>query len=216
MSTIIISGLAMGFGASLGCLASCVPVLVPYTAASAQPSARSGLISSLLFSLGRLAAYGGLLAVLIALSEIIVISPKVEAAATLVSGAILIVSGLALLGVFRWNSVLNRVLCRHISTTRSPLYLGLLTGIRPCGPLLAALAFILTLPGAANMSLFLFFFWVASSILLLGVGAAGGGLGAVLSRQIGLERTRRIAGMTMVIIGILFTFQAIGLLSLST
>jgi sulfite exporter TauE/SafE len=212
MSTIIVSGLVMGFGASLGCLVSCVPVLLPYTAAAAQPSARSGLTSSILFSLGRLAAYTGLLVVLIALREIIDISIKVEAAATLVSGAILIISGLVSLGIFRWNSVLNRVLCRYISTTRSPLYLGILTGIRPCGPLLAALAFVLTLPSAANMSLFLFFFWLASSVLMLGIGVAGGSLGTVLSHQIGLDRTRRIAGLTMVVIGIFFTLQAIGLL----
>jgi sulfite exporter TauE/SafE len=150
--------------------------------------------------------------VLIALREIVAIGPKVEAAATLVSGAILIVSGLVSLGVFRWNSALSRVLCRHISTTRSPLYLGVLTGIRPCGPLLAALAFVLTLPGAGSMGLFLFFFWLASSVLLLGIGAAGGGLGAILSHRIGLDRTRRIAALTIVVIGLLFTLQGIGLL----
>jgi hypothetical protein len=85
--------------------------------------------------------------------------------------------------------------------------------VRPCGPLVAALAFVLTLPGIASMGLFLLFFWLASSLLMLGVGAAGGGLGAILSHQIGLDRTRRIASLTMVVIGLLFVLQAIGLFS---
>jgi uncharacterized protein len=213
MPVVILSGLVMGFGASLGCLASCVPVLVPYTAAAAQPSIRSGLACSALFSLGRLLAYTGLLTVLLALSEMITFDSRLEAGATLASGAILMISGLVSIGAFRWNSALSHTLCRHISTTRSPLYLGLLTGVRPCGPLVAALAFVLTLPGAASMGLFLLFFWLASSCLMLGVGAASGGLGAILSHQIGVDRIRRIAGLTMVVIGLLFTLQAISLLN---
>jgi uncharacterized protein len=213
MSTVILSGLVMGFGASLGCLASCVPILIPYTAVAIRPSMWNGLLSSVLFSMGRLVAYAGLLLVLIALREAFTISLLVEAVAILASGIILIVSGLASLGAFNWNMALSHVLCRHISTTRSPLYLGVLTGVRPCGPLVAALAFVLTLPGVASMGLFLLFFWLASSFLMLGVGAAGGGLGAILKKQIGLDRTQRIAGLTMVFIGLLFLLQAVGLFS---
>jgi len=209
MPPIVLSGLVMGFGASLGCLGTCVPVLLPYTAAAAQPSVRSGFFSSLLFSIGRLLAYAGLLIVLLALSEVITISIRIEAIAMLISGFILLFSGLVSLGAFQWNSGLSHILCRHLSSTRSPLYLGILTGIRPCGPLLAALAFVLTLPGVVSMGIFLLCFWLASSILLLGIGVAGGGLGAILSRQAGLDRTRRIASLTMIVISILFIFQGI-------
>jgi hypothetical protein len=78
--------------------------------------------------------------------------------------------------------------------------------------LLAALVFAITLPDTAGMVLFLFFFWLASSVLMLGVGVAGGSLGTLLSRKIGLERTRRIASLTMIVIGIFFLLQATGLL----
>jgi sulfite exporter TauE/SafE len=212
MSAVIISGLVMGFGASTGCMAGCVPLLLPFTAAAEQPSALKGLYASLAFSLGRMAAYAGLLTAIIILRGIIDIDIKIEAVAILFSGAILIVSGLASLGVFHGNHVLNRMLCQHISAGRSPFYLGVLTGIRPCGPLLAALIFAITLPNTAGMVLFLFFFWLASSVLIMGIGVAGGSLGTVLARKIGLERTRRIASLTMIVIGIFFIIQAIGLL----
>jgi sulfite exporter TauE/SafE len=202
----------MGFGASLGCLATCVPVLVPYTATAEKPSIRSGLVSALLFSIGRLIAYTGLLSVFVAVKEIIPISTTGVAVATLVSGIILVLSGLAAFGIFNRPSILSRTLCQHMSSVRSPLYLGILAGIRPCGPLLAAMTFMLTLPNIAEMSIFVIFFWLVSSFLLLAIGAAGGGLALILSRRIGVDRIRRIAGVAMVVIGLFLVAQAIGLL----
>ena len=211
MSAAISAGFVMGFGASLGCLASCMPMLLPYTATAERPSIRSGLFSALLFSTGRLIAYAGLLSVFVAVKETISISPTVVAVATLVSGVILILSGLAAFGVFNQPSILGRFLCRHMSGVRSPLYLGILAGIRPCGPLLAAMAFMLTLTGIAEMSIFVLFFWLVSSFLLLAIGAAGGGLSLILGRRIGIQRIRRIAGVAMVVIGLFLIAQAIGL-----
>ena len=201
----------MGFGASIGCMATCMPMLVPYTAAAEKPSVTSGLFSASMFSIGRLIAYAGLLSVFIVLKETITISSTVVAVASLVSGIILIFSGLAAFGIFNQPTILGRFLCRNMSSTRSPLYLGILAGIKPCGPLLAAMAFMLTLPGTPEMSLFILFFWLASSILLLVVGAVGGGLASVMGRRIGIERIRRIAGMAMVVIGLFLIGQAIGL-----
>ena len=212
MSAAISAGFVMGFGASLGCLASCMPMLIPYTAIAEKPSIRSGLFSALLFSIGRLIAYAGLLSVFVAVKETLSISPIVIAIATLVSGIILILSGLAVFGIFNQPSILGRFLCRHTSGVRSPLYLGILAGIRPCGPLLAAMAFMLTLPGITEMSIFVLFFWLVSSFLLLTIGAASGGLSHILGRRIGVHRIRRIAGIAMVVIGIFLIAQAIGLL----
>jgi sulfite exporter TauE/SafE len=90
VSAIIISGLVMGFGASIGCMAGCVPLLLPFTAAAEQPSALKGLYASIAFSLGRLAAYAGLLAAIIILRDIIDINIRIEAIAILISGLFLL------------------------------------------------------------------------------------------------------------------------------
>jgi sulfite exporter TauE/SafE len=212
MLNAISTGFVMGFGTSLVCLGTCVPILAPYTATGEKPSVLSGLFSASLFSVGRLIAYAGLLSVFIAVKETISISPTLLAAATMVSGAILMLSGLAVFGVFNMTSTIGRVLCRHMSGARSPLYLGILAGIKPCGPLLAAMAFMLTLPSIADMGVFILVFWLASSILLLAFGAVGGGLASILGRRIGIYRIRRIAGVAMVVIGLFLLARAIGLL----
>ncbi len=211
MSVAISAGLVMGFGASLGCMATCMPMLIPYTATAANPSIRNGFVSAFTFSIGRLISYAALLLVFLAVKEIINVSSTVVATATLISGIILLLSGLAAFGVFNQPSFPGRFLCRHMSGVRSPLYLGILAGIKPCGPLIAAIAFMLTLPGFAEMSIFILLFWLVSSFFLLVIGAAGGGLSFLLGRRLGIDRIRRIAGVTMVTIGLVFTAQSIGL-----
>ena len=188
-------------------------MLAPYALSGAnKPSVLSGLYSAGLFSLGRLIAYAGLLLVFIAIEEMVSISPALMAAAAVISGVILMLSGLAALGVFNKPSALGRILCRQMSGARSLLYLGILAGLRPCGPLLAALAFMLTLPGAVDMGVFMLVFWLASSILLLAVGVAGGGLASILGRSIGIDRIKRIAGIAMIVIGLFLLLQGIGLI----
>ena len=212
MIAAVSSGLVMGFSAGIGCMATCVPMIIPYTATAENPSMLRGAGSTALFSIGRLIACAGLLAVFIAVRESLTLSQGVIAAATMISGLILTGSGLTVLGVFRRSAGLGRIVCHQMSGARSPLYLGILAGIKPCGPLMAAMAFMLTLPGVGEMSIFLLFFWLASSILLIVVGAAGGGLSIALGKYIGIERIRRIAGIAMLIIGLFLLLQGVGLL----
>ncbi len=212
MLSTISAGFVMGFSTSLICLGTCMPILAPYTVMGEKPSILSGLFSAFLFSVGRFIAYVILLALFIILNETVFLSPVVLSGATMVSGIILVLSGLAAFGLFNQPNAISRILCKHMAGTSSPLYLGLLAGIRPCGPLLAAMAFMLTLPGIGDLSVFILVFWLASSLLLLAVGAAGGGLATIFGRRIGIERMRRIAGMAMVVIGSYMLIRAIGLL----
>jgi sulfite exporter TauE/SafE len=162
----------MGFSASLVCLGWCIPVIMPYSATAERPGVMSGLASSFLFCVGRLVSYIGLMSLFLIFREIVTISPIFGAVATLVSGIILVLSGLSSVGAIKTHSAFGRLLCQQVASTRSPLFLGVLTGLRPCGPLLAALAFMLTLPTIPRISIFMLSFWIASSVLVmvLGVG----------------------------------------------
>ena len=210
LSEVISAGLVMGFSASLVCFGWCVPVITPYTATAAQPGVMSGLISSFLFSVGRLLSYLGLLLVFLALRALVPLSPVIESVAVLVSGMILVVSGLASVGILKWRSGLGRLLCQFTAGARSPLYLGMLTGLRPCGPLLAAMAFMLTLPGAFKAGMFMLFFWMASSVLVITLGVVSGGLSMLAGKKLGIDRLRRIAGMAMIFIGCFLLLTGIG------
>ena len=200
----------MGLSASTYCLASCVPVLFPYTGTVGKPSFLSGLSLALLFSTGRLVAYTGLLAAFILLKEFVGMSPIVVAMAMLISGLLLLMSALAAVGLFKGLSWFNRILCGYIAGSKSPLYLGVMTGVRPCGPLLAAIAFVLTLPSIAKGGVFMLCFWLTSSVVLIAIGGIGGGMMAALGKRLGTDRMRRIAAISMVVVGIVLILQAIG------
>jgi len=84
-------------------------------------------------------------------------------------------------------------------------------GFRPCPALIAALTFTLTLTTPIKMSMFLVSFWLATSVLVLFLGSAGGGLAYFFGQRISLTRVRRISGIAMMVIGLVLVLQAIGL-----
>lgn len=197
----------MGFSVSLSCMAWYVPVIVPYTGAGEKSSLKSGFITSLLFSIGRLFSYAGLMAVFLAVKAIISISPVITLIAGQVGGIIMILSGLASMGILKWNNRIGQLVCRQAAGNGSPFYLGLLTGLRPCGPLLAAIAFAMTLSETAYIVAFILFFWMASSLLVLVLGAAGGQVFSFIGGIIGSQRLHNIVGTAMIIIGLFLILQ---------
>ena len=115
MSVVILTGLVTGFGASFYCLATCIPVLVPYTVATDRPSILRGLTSALFFSGGRLIAYIGLLLFFVVMKELALVdSGVVIGIATMASGIILIFSGLVAFGIFKFESFFGKIFCRYI------------------------------------------------------------------------------------------------------
>jgi len=210
ISSVVSSGLIMGLSASLVCMGWCVPVIMPYTAVSERPSPWSGVLTTGLFSIGRLVSYILLMSVFLVFRTLVPISAVLGTAATIVSGIILIISGLSATGAIRLRMGFAGLLCSRIGGTRSPLYLGVLTGLRPCGPLLAAMAFMLALPSAASIGFFMASFWAASSLLVIVLGLVGGGITVLVSKKLGLERLRRITGIAMVFIGVFLLLVGIG------
>ena len=212
MLAVIYLGLTLGLGLSTSCAALCTPILVPYIASAERPTIRGGLYSSILFSFGRLISYltlGLLFGLLITSAEI---DPIITSIITLALGCLLIVHGLSTLGVFRIRTTIGSTFCKFIGTNRSPVYLGIFTGLRPCVPLIAALTYSVNLPGIAEVLLFMLSFWLGSSILIFLIGPISGGLSGAVARKISVERIRRIAGVALVVVGLFFIAQAAGLM----
>ena len=205
-------GLTLGFGLSTSCAALCMPILVPYIASAERPTIRGGLYSSILFSFGRLISYltlGLLFGLLITSVEI---NPIITSIVTLALGCLLIVHGLSTLGVFRIGTTIGSTFCRYIGTNRSPVYLGILTGLRPCVPLMAALTYSITLSGIGEVTLFMLSFWLGSSVLIFLIGPISGALARGAAKRVPVERVRRISGVALVVVGLFFIAQAAGLI----
>jgi hypothetical protein len=148
--------------------------------------------------------------IFLAFRALVPLSPAFGSIAMFISGVILVLSGLMAAGAIKWRSGLGGFICGRVAGTRSPLYLGALTGLRPCGPLLAAMAFMLSLPTPVSVGAFMICFWAASSLLVIMLGAVGGGLSVLISRKLGIDRFRGIIGIAMVCIGIFLILTGIG------
>lgn len=201
----------MGFNTGLSCLAFCVPIILPYSASVQKPNWFSGLTLAAFFSVGRLISYAALLLIFVFLKSFLPNNILTEALVTLITGAIVILSALATFGILNWSSGVGSHFCRMVSGSKTPFYLGILMGFRPCPALISALAFTLTLTTPIKMSMFLVSFWLATSVLVLFLGSAGGGLAYFFGQRISLTRVRRISGIAMMVIGLVLVLQAIGL-----
>ena len=167
---------------------------------------------SRLASLGRLISYSGLLLVFAVLKFALPRGAFTTGIATMLSGVIAILGALGAFGVLNWATDIGKIFCRMVSDKKPPFYLGLLTGMRPCAPLIAALTFALTLSGFNEMSPFIVSFWLASSVLILILASATGGLASKFGQRIGIMRLRRIGGITLMVVGLVLVVQSITLM----
>ena len=205
-------GLTLGIGLATSCAVLCLPILVPYIASSAKPSIIRGLYTTLVFSSGRLISYLALGLIFGLLITTVEINPVITATATLVLGLLLAFHGLSVLGLFKTKSILGSIFCRYTEGGKSLVYLGMLTGLRPCLPLIAALTYSITLASIGETLTFMVSFWFASSLLIFLVGPVSAAVLGVTSKKISVERIRRISSLALVAIGLFFTIQGMGLI----
>ena len=212
MFSVIYLGLTLGFGLSTSCAALCTPILVPYIVSTERYTIRVGLYSSILFSFGRLFSYLALGLLFGLITTSFKINPAIITFVTIALGFLLIIQGLSTLGLFRIRTVIGSTFfCKHIGTSRSPFYLGIFTGLRPCVPLVSALTYSLTLSGIDEAFIFMLSFWFGSSILILAIGSISSALAGVIAKKISAQRVRMIAGVALVVVGLFFIAQAAGL-----
>jgi hypothetical protein len=191
MLSLIATGMSLGISASTSCAAICFPILLPYIASDTNTRLTLGLIIA--FIIGS-----------------VDISPLLVPLVTLGLSLILIIYGLHTLGAFNFGNGIAVKTCKAVGSKRPHFFMGMLVGSRPCIPLLAALLYTTSLTGFGEVTLFMLFFGIASSLLIITLGVAGRGLINLVVNKIGLERIRRLSGLVLVMMGGVFLLQSIG------
>jgi sulfite exporter TauE/SafE len=203
----IIAGISLGLGNGVLCLSSCFPILVPHITAE-HHSMKKGFFAALYFSLGRLITYL-ILGITISYFGNILLTSGTSTVIILILGFILIIYGFAI--SFGIHVGMSLKLGNYFSSIKSSLLLGLLASFRLCVPFIMALAYVSTVSSIIESIIFIFFFWVASSIYIPLLGMLVGLFSNVLKKQISIERIRRINGIALLIIGLIFVNQGVHL-----
>lgn len=195
----------IGLVTSVHCVAMCGGInlsqCIPQST-SIEGHKFSALRPSLLYNLGRVISYTTVGAIVGALGSVISFSGAFKGAVQLLAGVLMVIMGLNMLGVFPWLRRLNprmpKIFARKLQSEKagsnSPLYIGLLNGLIPCGPLQAMQLFALSTGSLVQGALSMLLFSLGTVPLMFGLGA----LSSVLSKRF----TRKVmtAGAVLVVV----------------
>lgn len=133
---------------------------------------------SLLYNLGRVVSYTVIGGVVGALGSVISFSGAMKGFVQILAGAFMVIMGINMLGIFpslrKFNPRMPKIFARKIyeqKQSRSPLYIGLLNGLMPCGPLQAMQLYALSTASPIKGALSMLIFSVGTVPLLFAFGA---------------------------------------------
>jgi len=187
-----------------------------------QPQVQNSRVSSLrpafLYNLGRVISYTVVGFIVGALGSVINFSSTAQGVLKLIAGVFMVIMGVNMLGIFPWLRKLTprmpKVFARKIdsekSKSNSPLIVGLLNGLMPCGPLQAMQIYALSTGNPFAGALSMLVFSLGTVPLMFGLGA----LSSVLSKKF----TRKVAmagAVLVVVLGLSMFTQGWGLSGIS-
>jgi sulfite exporter TauE/SafE len=203
---------AAGFLGSAHCLGMCGAIVVLF---EEQPSDHARRIRRLLYNVGRLGFYMLLGAIAAGGGSLLVKSTGADTGLMWLRGvaALLVIAlGLNLLVDWRVLQFVERAgaklwrrlspLARHvlpISTPARALAAGLVWGALPCGLVYSAVAIAATSGNVASGMLVMLVFWIGTMPALWLAGSSAAAVSAWKSRRL----VRRVAGLILIVIGLL-------------
>jgi sulfite exporter TauE/SafE/copper chaperone CopZ len=188
-------------------LSQCIPAL-PAQAAAPAEKRRKLLLPSAFYNAGRVVSYTAVGAAAGALGQVVSVSGRFRGLVQLAAGIFMMIMGSNMLGLFpalrRFNLHLPKIFARKIGEQkaggRGPLFIGLLNGFMPCGPLQAVQLYALSTgsPIAGGVSMFLF--GMGTVPLMFGIGALSSLLG---NTSRGPAFTRRVTQVGAILITVM-------------
>jgi sulfite exporter TauE/SafE/copper chaperone CopZ/plastocyanin domain-containing protein len=205
----------IGLITSVHCVAMCGGInlsqCIPKTAARPEGGKRwEALFPSILYNGGRVISYTTVGVIVGTLGQVFTVSGRFQGAVQLIAGVFMVIMGINMLGIFPWlrrfNVHIPKVFSKKIdeqkAVNKSPLIIGLLNGLMPCGPLQAMQLYALSTgsPIAGGISMFLFS--MGTVPLMFGIGALGGVLGKKFT-----HRVMKIGAILVTVMGMtMFTY----------
>lgn len=187
----------IGLVTSVHCVAMCGGInlsqCIPNTAEdSLEKSCLSALRPTFLYNLGRVASYTIIGFVVGALGSVLTFSTTLQGILKLIAGLFMVIMGINMLGIFPWLRRLNPrmpgFLAKRVQKKRakssSPLYVGILNGFMPCGPLQAMQIYALSTGNPFSGALSMLLFSLGTVPLMFGLGALSTVLGKKFAGKI--------------------------------
>lgn len=196
----------IGLTTSLHCVAMCGGINLSQCVPRQEgEGGRANLRPSFLYNLGRVVSYTLVGGVVGALGSVISFSGAMRGAVQLAAGVFMVVMGINMLGIFPWLRKFNPRLPKFLTgglmarkeNSKSPLIVGMLNGLMPCGPLQAMQIYALSTGSAVTGALSMLIFSLGTVPLMFGLGA----LSSILSKKF-TGRAMAAGAVLVVVLGI--------------
>ncbi|HVI42897.1 MAG TPA: sulfite exporter TauE/SafE family protein [Anaerovoracaceae bacterium] len=198
----------IGLLTSTHCIAMCGGInlsqCVPYKTSREGKNKISSLMPSILYNSGRVISYtiiGGLVG---ALGSVVSFTGAGKGIVALIAGVFMVIMGLNMLNLFPWlrrfNPRMPKIFAVKINEQKNsnkPLYVGLLNGLMPCGPLQAMQLYALSTGDPIKGALSMLLFSLGTVPLMFGLGA----LSTVLTKKF-TSRMMSVSAALVVILGV--------------
>ena len=186
----------IGLLTSVHCVAMCGGInlsqCIPQSVKDEDKGSRfTALRPSILYNLGRVLSYTLVGALVGALGSVVSFSGSMKGIVQILAGVFMVIMGLNMLDVFPWLRKLNprmpKVFAKKIQAEKaqagensnSSLYVGLLNGLMPCGPLQAMQLYALSTGDPIKGAISMFLFSLGTVPLMFTLGA----LSSILSKK---------------------------------
>ncbi|MHC1787716.1 MAG: sulfite exporter TauE/SafE family protein [Christensenellales bacterium] len=199
----------IGLLTSVHCVAMCGGInlsqCIPQSVADGSAGKSAALRPSFLYNLGRVISYTVIGAIVGALGSIISFTGAMRGAVQLTAGVFMVIMGVNMLGLFpslrkfvpRMPQIFSRRVNAEKGKSSSPLIVGLLNGLMPCGPLQAMQIYALSTGNPLEGALSMLLFSLGTVPLMFALGA----LSSVLSKRF-THRVMTAGAALVVILGI--------------
>jgi len=199
----------VGVLTSLHCVGMCGGIMLSQSLSKESKNKLEAIQPALLYNIGRVISYtilGGLIG---ALGSVFSLSIAAKAAVQIFAGVFMIIMGLNMAGfsAFRKFQIrLPQFACKAKSRSGSPLIVGLLNGLMPCGPLQTMQLFALGTGSASEGALAMFVFSIGTVPLMLTFGALSGLLSKGYTQKI-----LKFSGVLIIVLGLIMGNRGLAL-----
>lgn len=199
----------IGLLTSLHCVAMCggisISQCVPQSAKVSEDRSKFATLKpSMLYNFGRVVSYTVVGGIVGAIGSVISFSGAMKGAVQLLAGVFMVIMGLNMLNIFPFLRKLNlrmpKMFARKINEqkrSKSPLYVGLLNGLMPCGPLQAMQLYALSTGSPVKGAISMLLFSLGTVPLMFGLGA----LSSFLSKKFS-HKMITVSAVLVVVLGV--------------
>jgi sulfite exporter TauE/SafE/copper chaperone CopZ len=192
------------------CLSQCVPKKEDN---SIRQSKFSAIRPSLLYNLGRVISYTIIGAIVGAIGSVVSFSGPMKGIVQILAGVFMVIMGLNMLNIFPWlrrfNPRMPKIFAKKIyaqKRSNSPLYIGILNGLMPCGPLQAMQLYALSTGSPIKGAIAMFLFSVGTVPLMFIFGA----LSSAISKKF-TGKMMTASAVLVVVLGVFMFNNGVGL-----